>query len=508
VQIDYGAPGWNGCVLPLKAEAGTILAVTVKNVNVKKYRVKIAGESTPLPKEAVPDAFAAFLGTGAIATEAQDAEKKAEKAMRTEREAEARQQQGAEKVRAAMQRQQGAAAQIEASRSKSTDRLLPSGMEIAARRELEAAQRELEAAQRELEAAQRELEAAQRELEAATKVRADAEAELHRLQARLDPTSLNGLLEQHRQTYEALQKDVEAAAHAARAVTTAADYAALVDALAAAFKELKECSAATATDDQGRRACADALANRPVALDDHIRKLARLRRAVGDASDDQPELHRTLRDLLEDREEKARQAVAAMPDQIKALATYLRDRSGTEKSLFSDTKTFDFTGDELRIDVVVQSGPEKEPVTEFAAKVVVTTQRREGFAFSTGMFFTGLVDRSYTTTPAAEGEPSTIVRKGDEDELRPAIGILAHWLFDHHWAATAGFTGKDTDLQYLAGVSYLWGSKQRFVLTAGAAIGSVTRLDRVSEGDEWTEKEVPTKDVSSVSWLVGVSFKF
>lgn len=182
------------------------------------------------------------------------------------------------------------------------------------------------------------------------------------------------------------------------------------------------------------------------------------------------------------------------------------DEKATEAALFTSVKSYEIDGKDRRVSVTIKASPDKDAAVTHKYSIKISEGREEQFAFSTGFFFSSLTDRSYVAR--SSGDSRAVSRQGDEDDLRPAVGVMAHWRFGKVWAFSAGATGRDSELQYLIGPSWIWGSRQNFVLSVGAAVGSVKRLDGVKVGDSIDADTVPTRDVIRAGAFVGASFKF
>lgn len=264
------------------------------------------------------------------------------------------------------------------------------------------------------------------------------------------------------------------------------------------LEELKDCA-------NGAVPCAKALERVPGTIDVYVNNAARHFGKIRTALTDDKVGTKYILDLAEKKFDAALKQQREAPELVARLSTHQDpdQKDAVIAALFTTSRSVDFTGDPLTIDVKVESGPKDAPVTAYKMQVRVQPKRVAAYTFSTGFFFSGLVDRSYSIL---DGK---IDRRGSEDAVKPAIGVLAHWHPTRDcWAFSAGVAGKDSELQYLLGLSWLSGKTQRFVLTAGTAIGSVKRLDGVEEGDALSSTTVPTRDVSRVSWLAGVSFRF
>jgi hypothetical protein len=203
--------------------------------------------------------------------------------------------------------------------------------------------------------------------------------------------------------------------------------------------------------------------------------------------------------------EVAKAYVAALPDLV-VMAKGLLDQAATEAKLFSSAKSVRFEGGELVLTAAVKDSAAKDAATRFKLTVRVASPVKQRFAFSSGLVLSGLTDRNYVAR-TVDGTRS-VARRGDEDDLRPAIGFLAHWRIGPRFAWSLGATGKDSELQYLTGPSWIFGSRQNFVVSLGVAVGSVKRLDGVEEGDILQADTVPTKDVVRAHAFAGISVKF
>lgn len=417
VEIDVQRPGtdWpDGCVLRIKANDGTTVAIRLKNVNTKKYRVLIDDKVEERPKEEVPGALAAFLAAGLPAF-----------------------------TRPASQ----------APTSSATTKEAPPDPEVARRGHL-----------------------------------IEALLAFHNTSERLEIVA------------KALKQALAASESAETYGDLLAEVKAAINPMVAMHPALSACVEKRANPAQ----CRTGLEGLPEQLEKtSFKPFAEARMAVVEASKvPGASLESTyIAHAVETKYAAAMSMKEKLPAICKEVAAFF-DEAGTESSLFTRQQTYDFTGDPTRISVRVESGPEKDAKVKYGMEVRIDPVRVEGFAFSTGFVFAGLSDHDYAV------ENGKIRRKGDSGPIRPGVGVLAHWRFEGDWALSAGISGSDSDLLYLVGASYLWGSKQRFVVTGGAAVGSVRRLDSVEVDDEFTESVVPTKDVTAIGAFLGVSFKF
>ena len=500
-QLDYiEAAHWNGCVVPWTVDPGTVAVVKLHNANKKRYRIKIGSEVHPASTEGAPAAFREFLGLAPVETgkgpestrvdvkrleEAKTALANKEGNLRTQLDASTLQ---LDNARSAL-------------RSLVRDESKMQTQVAEAREEEQGLAKQVAELQRGLNGVREQLTETQRALDSAKSRLADVERwETLLVAFGKQEMALNG-------TIKALDKAYGLPAEAGT-------FCELRDGLAEVLpKALGSAAPACPAPAKGCSdalelvpACAAALAGVPEAL---AKTTAELDKTVTgfretQASGSATVLHSTLLGVLEARAAAARKAVDKVPEVTRSLAAYYSDPAGSEARLFETAKSVTVGSDPVDITISVESGDTKDPLTEASARLTITPATGGGFAFSNGVVFTGLVGRSYAVR---DGQ---IVRKGSEDWLKPGVGILAHWRFSAsgHLAATVGFAGKDSDLQYLAGLSWLTGSKQRFVVTGGVAVGGVERLDGVEEGEAWKETSVPTRKSTQASWLFGLSFKF
>jgi len=304
------------------------------------------------------------------------------------------------------------------------------------------------------------------------------------------------------QTNARFESIAKALKNARGAMDTAEDYAGLRKAvlkeLADPLPHLDACARGDSDD------CAMALLALPREIEPDFQVLAGARTAlVEEARLPGASLSsKYLAEMVSAKYDTARKVGDGLPAITKELAGLFNEED-TKASLFVTQKTFEFKGEPLTVRVRVQGGDEKSPTTFYGFEVRLEPEKTAHFAFSTGFMFTSVVDRAYAV---ANGK---IAEKGDTDDVHAGVGVLAHWLFPGSgFAASAGIVGTDASVQYLVGLSYLLGEKQHFVVSAGAAVGSVQRLDKVAEGDPFAESTVPTKDVTRVGTFAGVSFKF
>ena len=136
--------------------------------------------------------------------------------------------------------------------------------------------------------------------------------------------------------------------------------------------------------------------------------------------------------------------------------------------------------------------------------------------FSSGVGGTGLIDQAFTTkVGSTTAVPDTITRR-NEGNYRLGLVVLSHAYIRTGWRVNGSLTGgfmidNNIATRYLIGGSLLFGREQRIILTWGKAFGKVKQLDDgLREGQPYTygsgARTVPTKDVTSESWFVSVSF--
>lgn len=466
VEIDYASPGPkfpDGCVLRFKANDGTAVAIRLTNVNTKKYRVVFDDKVEERPKEEVPGALAAFLAAGLPAFDSAAAKANVRSDVSNKLAFEVAafgiSRSGAPKVWDAVGTLNLPAQGLKSSGIADADRsrveaLVRAAIEEVARQELQIAALER------FHATSQRLETVAKALKQALAASESAE------------------------TYDKLLAEVKAA----------------LDPKVAEQPTLSACAGDKADPAQ----CRTGLEGLTEELEkSSFKPLAEDRMSVVEASK-VPGASLESTYVAHAVETKYAAAIAMkekLPTICKEVAAFY-DEAGTKSSLFTKQKTFDFTGSPTRVSVRVESGPEKDAQVTYGMEVRIDPVRVEGFAFSTGFVFAGLSDHDYAV------ENGKIRRKGDSGPIRPGVGVLAHWRFKSDWALSAGISGSDSDLSYLVGASYLLGSKQRFVVTGGAAVGSVRRLDSVELDDPFTESTVPTKDVTAIGAFLGVSFKF
>ena len=466
IDVDGQTPGpaWpDGCVLHVKANDGATIAIRLTNVNTRKYRVVFDGKVEERAKEDVPGALSAFLAQGLPAAPTKPSANETPEVKKLTLDI--------SKFAGANVSDDQALQLVQAYRTAPADTLFAQNLGVSETAKIEV----------------KRLVAAFVEEQALLARQAD------RLRSFHDKST--GL--------ETVAKGFEKALAASK---RAEDYGELLREVKTALgpmatqESLNSCIAAS-FDAATCRTQIEAL---PEKLEEStFKQLAADRMSLVDASK-VPGASLDSVFVAHAVETKYAAAIAMkekLPNICKEVAAFF-DKTGTESSLFTKQHTYDFTGDPMRISVRIESGADKDAWTKYGMEVRVEPARAMGFAFSTGLVFAGLTDRDYAV------ENGRIRRKGDSGPIRPGVSVLAHWLLKHGWAASAGISGADSDLMYLVGLSHLWGSKQRFVVTGGAAVGSVRRLDSLDEDDEFTESTVPTKDVTAIGAFLSISFKF
>jgi hypothetical protein len=126
------------------------------------------------------------------------------------------------------------------------------------------------------------------------------------------------------------------------------------------------------------------------------------------------------------------------------------------------------------------------------AQIPLSYYNRAGYKidFSTGFFFNQLQDQEYVAVnKQTDGSPiSTIdtiyqLKQKDNGKGKIAIGILAHyyarWFKYFNLAVSGGFSYQADNriINYMLGTSTLFGNQQRFIVSAGLALGRVRELD-------------------------------
>lgn len=144
--------------------------------------------------------------------------------------------------------------------------------------------------------------------------------------------------------------------------------------------------------------------------------------------------------------------------------------------------------------------------------------------FSSGFVFNSLVDYDYTIQKGiantADSLNSKIIKKEKGDYI-VGIGLLTHIYFRtgtyyNYGLNTGVIVDANSKLKYLAGVSFMIGYEQRFVISGGAIFGAVKRLD--NSYNDALDKYVPTDQLSGISssvptvdkwktgWYVGITY--
>lgn len=105
------------------------------------------------------------------------------------------------------------------------------------------------------------------------------------------------------------------------------------------------------------------------------------------------------------------------------------------------------------------------------------------FDFSTGFFYTNLVDHRYYTIPGNAGFDHVL--REDHGEMDLSIGALAHFVYKLSPRFAVGIalgtslSPMDGNLRYLLGPSFTIGYQKQFSISLGYALA---RLDRLSDG--------------------------
>lgn len=172
------------------------------------------------------------------------------------------------------------------------------------------------------------------------------------------------------------------------------------------------------------------------------------------------------------------------------------------------------TGDSLKYSFDYAVVPEPGSSTTAPAPTVVddlftlrvTSGKR--INFSTGFFFTGLVDPSFYLRD--EGLKSPVIRTHQQDRFAVSYGAMMHaYTKDDERLQVApsfGLASSNNQLQYLAGLSLIFGDQKRVVFTIGASAGQVNALDGVEDSQQWDKDVIPQKKVTRIRWLVGLTY--
>lgn len=125
--------------------------------------------------------------------------------------------------------------------------------------------------------------------------------------------------------------------------------------------------------------------------------------------------------------------------------------------------------------------------------------------------FGDLRDRSYGKR--TRNGVTRVVRRGGEDAFKPSAGAMVHihrrLSGEVHWGPSFGLSVQDgKTVQYLGGLSLLFGEKKRVVVTGGVAGGLVSRLDGLEEGDAFSGDKIPVKDRFGIGPFLGLTYNF
>ena len=148
--------------------------------------------------------------------------------------------------------------------------------------------------------------------------------------------------------------------------------------------------------------------------------------------------------------------------------------------------------------------------------------------YSTGLFFTGLQDNSftlkdttYTELGTEDGMEETVVTKKQilqdkKGDFSPHLGAMAHFYYRSVDPVSFGFAiGAVSDLnaniRFMLGGSAIIGSRRRLSLNSGLAFGRVERLGTGLKVKQFISSElsdVPTLQVARTSWFLSLTFNF
>jgi len=150
--------------------------------------------------------------------------------------------------------------------------------------------------------------------------------------------------------------------------------------------------------------------------------------------------------------------------------------------------------------------PAAAPSSQAALIIPVVGNHRP--SFSTGIFFTGLVN------PTFFRDSNGFVRQ-HEDSFTPALGAMVHtplWFPcpDYSFQLSLGVALKDSNPLYLLGPSVIIGRHQRTVITAALAGGQVSRLSNgIRPGDMVpATTQLTTDKVFRYGFLLGLTYNF
>jgi hypothetical protein len=141
--------------------------------------------------------------------------------------------------------------------------------------------------------------------------------------------------------------------------------------------------------------------------------------------------------------------------------------------------------------------------------LVIPVVGRHAPSFSTGIFFTNLVNPTFV-----KGSDNT-VHQNRKDLFAPALGAMVHTplLFPSPEVSiqlSLGVALKDSNPLYVLGPSVVLGRRQRTVITAGVAGTQVNRLTDLKVGDPVpaSQSQPGTAKVFRLGYFVGLTYNF
>lgn len=165
-------------------------------------------------------------------------------------------------------------------------------------------------------------------------------------------------------------------------------------------------------------------------------------------------------------------------DYAKALDFMLRSQTATDRMPVDG-----FRAERDVVDLKLEILDTYTGETLYQGTVSFATYGNLSFDFSTGLFYSDLVEHHYYRVPG-NGETDRILRE-DTDPVDISVGALAHFVYKMSPALGAGIalgaslSPLDGHLRYLVGPSFMVGRQKLFSLSFGLALA---RLDRLSSG--------------------------
>ncbi len=165
--------------------------------------------------------------------------------------------------------------------------------------------------------------------------------------------------------------------------------------------------------------------------------------------------------------------------------------------------------------------PLANPIVTKVSKATLSLYERPVLDFSAGLAVTNLLKRNWYTktvtnpdgTPVKNPDGSTkmLVLKGASDGVDMSAALLGHFYVTHANGISVGpalgiSVGGDNP-RYLTGISLVFGNRNRFSLTYGAAFGKVNRLSGGNvEGQPLVGSTLSTESVFRAGEFLSATF--